>query len=312
MFESLPFDHTKEAPPESQLEKEFHLKEQYKDQIRVLNETGVLELLPDTESLGILGIDGKEYPLPSYDSIRTSLEAHKEFFETKKAQGFEKLLLVPQGMPLSLLCDRMKREILKKHKEGNLKSTEGTPLELDEKEPLSIWDNYKDADTNGSLVYFPESLTNDHKGKTKQALIDEGQAWDVVFIEDLPNLPAEGKGEIRGEEGKERKQIEANKSPTEYLTMMQDNPEYHGESGTTPELWITYFVTELHRKNYVIDDWQGGGKASYQTGAYFPDSSVVPYCYWPRVNRQVYMVGYDVGCGGSGIASRFSVRVFRP
>jgi len=65
MPETLP----KPEIPESALEKRLNLKAQYEACLKSLNETGVLEILPDKDALGIVGIDGVEYPLPSYQEV---------------------------------------------------------------------------------------------------------------------------------------------------------------------------------------------------------------------------------------------------
>jgi hypothetical protein len=41
----------------------------------------------------------------------------------------------------------------------------------------------------------------------------------------------------------------------------------------------------------VIDDWKGNGSVSYQAGAYFPSSGVVPVAYWYRGDRQANLGG---------------------
>ena len=65
MPETLP----KPEIPESALEKRLNLRAQYEAALKSLNETGVLEILPDHDALGIVGIDGVEYPLPSYQEV---------------------------------------------------------------------------------------------------------------------------------------------------------------------------------------------------------------------------------------------------
>ncbi|HNS34262.1 MAG TPA: hypothetical protein PKG83_03550, partial [bacterium] len=76
----------------------LRLKEQYLAQVKVLYQSGILENFPATKEhptpeLGIVGIDGKEYPLPSYEDIldRLSNPETKELIEKKISQGFVKL-----------------------------------------------------------------------------------------------------------------------------------------------------------------------------------------------------------------------------
>ena len=53
------------------------------------------------------------------EEILERVEANKVFLETKREQGFTQLLLVPFGMKLREIADRVQDLILKKHEEGN-------------------------------------------------------------------------------------------------------------------------------------------------------------------------------------------------
>jgi hypothetical protein len=80
-------------------------------------------------------------------------------------------------------------------------------------------------------------------------------------------------------------------SPAEYLKAIQTEPIYQNESGMTPEDHIIYAITHLEETNQVIDDYQGNDSASCQVGAYFPDFGHVPYAYWNRYSRRVFLSG---------------------
>jgi hypothetical protein len=265
------------------LAEKLKLREQYEQQIKTLNEIGILEILPDSQELGIVGIDGKGYPIPTHEQILQRITPEKVELLTKKfEQGFTKLLLVPFAMSLGTLIKRYERELLKHDEEGKLLSTIGIKLELDRKGPIYIWEGYQNADILGELVYEPQEFSPKHQGKTKKEFLQERGPWLIIMVEDLPDLPAEHKGKtIEG-----RKQLEANKSAVEYLKILQKNPQYQGERGFNPEMELTLWLTTLHTENQVVDDWQGQGKASYLTGSYFKRSGMVPSVYWDRGNRQ--------------------------
>ena len=275
-----------EARKEAFLE-HLKVKEQWESQIRVLNQSGVLEILPEVNDLGIVGIDGKEYPVPTLEEIKDSISEEKlAWLEQKAAQGLTKLMLVPMAMPLDILIDRYKRVILKHHQAGTMLSPDGTKLKVDEKNPLDVWGAYKGADAEGKLVYYPQQFDKtNHQGKTKAELIQANGPWEVRLIEDLPNLPAKGQGKTIGN----RKQLEADQTPIQYLKTIQTDPAYQHEQGATPELWLTKAITYLEGKNQQIDDWQGPGKTSYLTGAYFPSADRVPRADWYRDNRRAYL-----------------------
>ena len=296
---------------EKSIESKLHLREQYDQNLALLNKTGLLQILPELGSYGLVGLDGKEYPMPKYAKVLEKLEANKEKFENKMEQGFTKLLITPFAMPIDSLVERYKREIMKKHKEGKLLATKKNPkdpdekLQLDTETPIYLWDAYKQGDEKGTLIYHPTSFSNKPGGKTKKELIEDGQAWDISLIEDLPNLPAEGRGEtIKG-----RKQLEANKTPNDYLRLTQTDPNHKGETGFTPEQWLTYAITHLESTNQVIDDYQGNGKLAYLTGSYFPGSGYVPHAYWIRDYQQAILDRVNPGYRNSDYGVRVSVRV---
>ena len=277
---------------ESSTELESSFQEQYKTQIEILERIDILQELKSHE-LGIKGIDGKEYPIPTQAEIAERIEVKKELIEKKQEQGFKKLLIVPFGMKLDDLIEKYKQVILEHYKDKKLFVTKKNPeekdelLELSEKEPLWLWGEYENADVNGKLVYFPKEFSKNHEGKTKQEIITEQGGWQVILIEDMPNIPREGKGITT----KDRKQFEAGDTPNDYLKALKKTDQYNGESGMTPEEQIIYALTHLEEANEVIDDWrQGNGSISYQVGAYFTSGNV-PLAAWNRDYRRTHLYG---------------------
>ena len=299
----------------SPLEHKLNLKERYESQITMLENTGILQELSNGEK-GIIGIDNQEYPLPTYQEIRKRVKENQEMMETKSEQGFTELLLTPFGMSYDQLHAKVGENILKHKQEGKLLATKlketdpDIPLDLDEATPFWKLSEYENADRKGTLVYETK-VENDQivGGKTKQDIIKTSSAWQISFLENLPNLPAEGKGgTISG-----RKQLEANKSPINYLTTLQTNPTYANEHGITPEDWCIYFLTHLEKTNEVIDDYYenmgGSGKISWNLGGYFPESSVVPIAFWLRGGRQACAGGNDASVVVSNYGVRSRVRI---
>ncbi|MEK7167813.1 MAG: hypothetical protein AAB791_02305 [Patescibacteria group bacterium] len=281
------------------LAERLRLKEQYLSQIKVLYESGVLEnfaVNPEqgryAPEMGVIGIDGKDYPLPSYEDILSRLQdpEKRALMEKKAEQGFTKLQLVPLALPLSVLIDRFKHTLLKIHKETGVKATDGSTLELDENNPLHVWEDILQCDNpetpQGKQMEY--GVTN-YEGETKEArggrykselLQNPDNAWRISLIEDCPDLPAEGKGKtVSG-----RKQFEANQSPEEYLKLLQTQEPCQGEAGQTPEEALTAWLTYLQEKHVAIDDWEGQGKANWLAGQYL--SGYVPGFYWDRGARR--------------------------
>lgn len=287
------------------------LKEQYESQRAILIKAGILEKLSSGE-LGIKAIDGKESAFPSYHEITGRMRENQEILKSKTEQGFNQLLIVPFGMKLDDLIEKYRQVILKHHREGKLLATKekssdpNEPLELDEKEPVWVWDPYQDADRNETLVYFPKEFSKNHQGKTKQEILQQTkQGFNILLLENLPNIPRQGKGK----EIKARKQLEAGKTPNQYLKALKTNPMYKNESGMTPEEQITYAIRYLEENNQVIDDYSGKGSVSYQLGAFFTVGGNVPRAHWGRGSRRVLLGGDVSEYSASDAGVRGAVRV---
>ena len=119
-----------------------------------------------------------------------------------------------------------------------------------------------------------------------------------------PNIPPSGAGKDVGG----RKRLEANKTPNEYLAMIGEG-QYKDEFGTTPEEWLMQAITMLEEKNQVIDDYQGNGKITYNTGGYFPASGGVPDACWYRGSQQAFLSRGDPTSRDGYLGARSAVRV---
>ena len=294
-------------------EKEISLEKQYQSQVEILTKAGILIDLENKEK-GILGIDKKPYPIPTLDKIRERLEANKTTLEKKIKEGFQKLLLVPIGMSLDLMIDKYRNVILDHHTNNKLFATKKNPtdpddpLDLDTTTPVWVWDKYKEADKKGELVYYPNTFDpKTHGGETKQELLSHLTlpGWEVILLENLPNIPRQTKGQTR--EG--RRELEAGETPNAYLEKLKKEKPYQNETGLTPEAWLTYAITHLEEKNEVVDNFEGHGSINYNLGAYFPASGYVPDAYWYRTNRRAGMGRGDVSSSGEYCGVRSSVRV---
>lgn len=286
------------------------LKEQYESQKEILARAGVLEKLSSGD-LGIKAIDNQEYVFPEYQEITKRIKENREMLKPKIEQGFSQLLIVPFGLKLDDLIEKYKQVILKHHQEGKLFATKENPqdpdelLELDQTQPVWVRDKYQNADTNGELVYFPQEFSQNHQGKTKQEILKEQGGYNVLLLEDLPNIPRRG----QGKETKGRKQLEAGLTPNKYLETLQTDPNHQNETGMTPEEQITYAIKHLEQTNQVIDDYRGKASASYQLGAFFTASRDVSFAFWRRDRRQAFLGGDGPERSYSDDGVRGAVRV---
>ena len=191
------------------LEQRLKLRKQYESLFVSLNTSGILELLPEKEALGVVGIDGKEYPIPEYETVVRIMQEQEPRLKEKIAQGFVKLQMTPIAMPLIVLKDRVAQIILKHYQEKKLFAQKRNPddpdipLELNTDQPLYMWDTLITADTSEKLIYYPKAFQHDHGGLTKMQLLEQSEhspfpGWNVVLLEDLAFLPQENKGQVIG------------------------------------------------------------------------------------------------------------------
>jgi hypothetical protein len=307
MNESLqPLEIQREA-----LAEQLKLREQWEDQVKALNEAGVLEILPETLDIGIAkdhSLDGADHPIPTFDEIKAGLTAEKIIIRERQAKdGLDLDLLHSNAVTLDHLITCYRNLVLKKYKEGKLFGTDGTPLELDENQPIYVWDKYIGADREDEkgqarLVSYPEKYDKDnHNGKTDQQLIREGRAWEMRPMADT-EIPATGQGATQNQErglDTEHIPLEAGKTSEQYLNDLKMRPN---EYGITLKAELFYAIIKLQRDNVVIDDpyadqndKQGQGKVCFCAGSYYydTDGSFVPYFYWRRRSsrRRAYLRG---------------------
>lgn len=261
-------------------------KTEYVRCIKALNSIGIISLLPQSESLGVIGIDGKEYPVPSVEQIQDLLHRNKKIVEAKKKQGFIRLQLTPFAMPLTVLADRVWRLIIKHAKTGTIFQAKRDPKDkdipvlVDQEEPIYTYVSMK-TDTSGTLVYFPRSYDKNHHGFDKNAVIKAKNicafpGWSVTLIEDSRFLSQEGQGETLSG----RKQLETNRTDTDYLSTLR-TPMYKEETGLTLEDFLVDFATVLSERNQVSYDTKDNS-AVCLTGAFLKSGAFVPSAFWNR------------------------------
>jgi len=298
----------KETLPEHlrEIERLYHLTEQYHSQVSLLEQVGILK------EGAITGIDGNKYAIPTLEQIASCLLERESELYTKRDQGFTKLLLVPFGMSLDALCKILKQFLL------SYKQSHPT-FDLDINDPLYTWkEGYEGADIGDppKIVYNPKSFDpKNHQGQTKRQILEEQvdnqdlssfPGWRIHLLQPsnlqdnnstLPKgfalIPRQGQGQDHGKETP-RHDLEANKTPIQYLSTLQkaqDDPTspYFQESGLTPEDWIIAFMTHLQETGQTLDNHVTGKESIiYLIGSFFPainSFALVPFACWSRGNR---------------------------
>ena len=282
------------------------LEAQYHAQVEILDRTGLLTRLND----GKLGIElnNVEYPLPSFQEITRRLLARHSFSEggrekreilkNKISQGFNQLQITPL-VSIETLKQTLSHLLIEHHNNHKLFKTKRNPtdkdepLDLDVSNPVYVYDQFQD---NPRLMYYIKAFDSDnHQGLTKDQLILETRGFNIILTEKSQFLPQENEDQIVNQ-GKpnQRKRIENNKTPTEYLNLQNQDSQYSHESYLTIEDWLTQFITHLEQTNQVSNDWNDNN-ASWLPGNYLPPTlqekqngswGELPRGNWLRVARR--------------------------
>lgn len=306
-----------------ELEKNIDFANQYDEQVWTWCMSSILHRLPDGKNLGITGIDGVDYPLPSLPELSKTLNKQKiELLKTKQKQGFNKLLLVPFAVSLEDLIERYKTTLLRSSGMFNkIEDVDGEPVEVDQNEPIFVWERYNDTSESeeDGLIYYPTDFATKSDGKdfepeirggqSKFDILRSGKGWNVLLIEDIPNMP---KGSTSNTIGG-RPQLERNRPPEYYLKLL-NNEIYSGEQGLTIEDWLAYAITKLDQDKIQID-YNGlntkGATYNLATCIKMPDRIAVSGCrFVGRGKNQAQLDGYLSFLGArSESTARFAVEI---
>jgi hypothetical protein len=237
----------------------------------------------------VIGIDGKEYPVPTHEQLQEVFARNKELVDRKMRQGFTQLQLTPIAMPASRLIGLMRSAIVRHAAEGLIYQTRRSPsdplvpVRVNAEKQVWLWDTLEQALDGDDLVYFPQEYSSNHRGQTKLEVVNSRRicavpGWSVGLIEKLRIMPEQGQGKTtRG-----RRQLEVGHSPREYLQTLQTET-YEGETGKTLEDFITDFLTHLETTDEVSND-VNDHNALWCLGQYLRISyaEVVPTGRWVR------------------------------
>ena len=279
-----------EGAPQS--EQSFPVEREYARCVTALSRAGIVTFLPKSEHIGVMGINGKEYPIPTEGQVVELFAHNRELVGRKVPQGFDRLELTPMAMPTPHLIDRMTTAIVNHAAEGKVYQTRrypsdpSIPVRVNTEKHVWIWETLRQALDTDELVYFPQVYSSNHPGQTKLEAVNNGRicavpGWSVGLVESLPFMPQQGRGKTLGG----RRQLEIGSSPRDYLRTLQTQA-YQGETGKTLEDFITRFLTHLETTNEVSND-RYDDNALWLLGQYVKyverlRSDLVPTGRWQR------------------------------
>lgn len=257
--------------------------------ITALKQTGIITLLPQSGKFGVIGIDGKEYPVPTQEQVAEIFANNRKILRIKVPQGFDSLELTPMAMPVPHLLELMKAVIIKHSKDGKIFQTRRSdsepliPVRINADKQVWVWDVLKKVIDLNAFIYFPREYSADHNGLTKAEVISNRTicavpGWSVGLVESFPILAEPGQDKVL----KGRKKLETGHSPREYLQILQAK-SYQGETGKTLEDFIIKFVTRLEMMNEISND-RYDNNSLWCLGQYVivKQAEVVPTGWWHR------------------------------
>jgi len=283
----------------------------------------------------ITGIDGKEYPLPSFTHIKAEIHKNqetKDFYLEQFHRGFTHLHITPFALSIDQHMAILKATILAEYKKNGghiysatpdilhttlaqLQAMQDQEFPLNPDDPLYQWDQYTNADTTGDLVYFPTSFDKtNHGGKTKQQILDAQTTagspfagYQVSLLHPHLHIPRTGNTP-------NTHILAAGQSPREYLTTLTEAKQdrkhlQYAQRGQTIEEALTLVTTILQKHHQLLDDYGRGGSFHYALGSYFPRSGYVPCAYAIRVGGRFNVDGFDPGRRDSGYGFRSAVGI---
>ncbi len=191
------------------LEKKLNLREEYDAQKKLLIDAGIVSELPQSKGLGIVGIDGKEYPLPTYEQVKAAVARHKDVVNEKWETEGRSFLLVPFGMSLIDLIKKVAQFAIKKQEnkaapwvysksENRTRRTglfkesylEARHYRINKEQPFGFRNEAMErAIVNGALIYDPQFFNqNQHDGNTKKEILKNMEqsstpGWCMVYGE---------------------------------------------------------------------------------------------------------------------------------
>ncbi|MBU3955873.1 hypothetical protein KJ633_05375 [bacterium] len=301
--------------------KNLKVEKEYDRCVSALNRAGILMSLPKSESTGVIGIDGKEYPIPNREQLAEIFAHNRELVGRKVLQGFDRLELTPMAMSTTLLIELMKAAIIEHAADGKIYQTRRSssdpliPVRVHKEKHVWLWETLRQTLEKNGLVYFPQEYSVNHRGQTKLEVINNGRicaaaGWSVGLIESFSVMPEQGQGRTLGG----RRQLEIGFSPNEYLQTLRSEA-YEGETGKTLEDFITKFLTRLVTANEVSNDVDDKN-ALWCLGQYLkiPYAELVPTGRW---HRKVGRARLDMHRSNNKLCARnwggaSTVRLIRP
>ena len=273
-----------------------------KQATQALESSGVCVRLPSSKKMGVIGIDGQEYPAPTFADLVKLFELNRSIISLKGLQGFTHILLTPLAAPLDTLIKCLDVALRRfGGVEEDEQASETNPpfrpkVRVNPNSTTWIWEPVAQQFAQESMVYFPSSYESQHGGVTKAELFHNEAicaipGWSVGLIEPPTPLPQRDQGLVLAG----RPQLENDMSPEDYLDILTRSG-YMGVTGWTMEGFLTDFLMPLFTTGKIYHD-RTKSNALWMLGNYLPDAvdyaRLVPTAGWnSKVGHKLYISGH--------------------
>ena len=300
---------------------------QYKQQLDTLKAIGLLDSTGSyvhtyTDHAGNHKL--VTYTIPTLAEIEQRLESKKDLLEQKSKQGFTRLLIVPNGLPLTTYIEKLKEATIKAAKVRQVQvpdlDSDGKPkIDRQGNTVTKTIDQHYIRDTQGkeaifnisdlvdtNPVYTDRSKWTSH-GVPEDQYTRDSNGFTVHMIEEDLDLPRANANITIGN----RKRIEANQTPQQYIDLLKANPPpYQGESGMTTQDMLTLYTQTLHAEKKVMDNYSNGiSSGSLATASYNSTNQCVSALLCVTLHGRWFLVERPVDRRYLHISVRVSVRV---
>lgn len=256
-----------------ELERDIDLKDQYASQVKILQELGLISQLPNCGQLGILGVDGQEYPIPDLADLPLILSKEKaQNIREKVSQGFNKLLIVPFALDLNSQIERYRKLLVEKSKAKELRRGTGIlkqRLKLHPEGSVALGTIYKEEKPSyliDDLSTFPP--TKLEFGKKEEILkVENGyktRPWRIQLVKDIDKID------------EKNNTFPNSLSPWGLVETMQEI----SEEPFSVDDWIMLAMSKLQGDGVLIDQHveESGDNGCVCLNTYFPKQETVGYC----------------------------------
>ena len=249
----------KEGVEGGNMERLFHVKENYEAQTNHYRELGWLKERNGKE--GIQDKEGNFYPMPTLQEVRSELNKKAALLEYKETQSFKRFLLVPFGLSYVEMYKKLGKEY-KRYQEDpdlGLYRTDADKTKIT-KSINDTWFSEDEEMEEEDLLYYEE-----HREKSELIQTQTFPAWEIHIVPEKMTLPREGQGETIGD----RPEIESDMRFGNYKKLLKgefNHPDgkpirdaegllvYRGETGLTPEIEVALAFVQLRENKQVLHD----------------------------------------------------------